>query len=236
MLDGCGIETIVLWRPRRHRHLGRDRCSMAVESRQNPEEQDTFAVDGRDRCSMAVESRPTIGLAAYSRWRGRDRCSMAMGSRLEASGDVRCEGLEVAIDARWLWDRDTGAAVVGADALRRDRCSWDRDNNTARAGFVRGSSSRSMLDGCGIETVHDKLTPTVEQVVAIDARCLWDRDTEHKRTADARLAVAIDARWLWDRDWRSRCQSRGKSLRHDRCSMTVGSRPRQPLVAAACED
>ena len=60
--------------------------------------------------------------------------------------------------------------------------------------------SRSMLDGCGIETIHDKLTPTVEQV------------------------VAIDARWLWDRDEASaRCDPLGP-LRRDRCSMAVGSR------------
>ena len=33
-----------------------------------------------------------------------------------------------------------------------------------------------MLDGCGIETIDDKLSTYGEQVVAIDARWLWDRD------------------------------------------------------------
>ena len=57
MLDGCGIETLAC-------------SSLAARLR------------GRDRCSMAVESRP-----------------FAMAAR-------RPRHARVAIDARWLWNRD----------------------------------------------------------------------------------------------------------------------------------
>ena len=87
----------------------------------------------------------------------------------------------VAIDARWLWNRDY---------------SW-------RKGEPRWCSrSRSMLDGCGIETLREISVRSVGSVfVAIDARWLWNRDMNRWQTYNGRVAaVAIDARWLWNRD------------------------------------
>ena len=79
---------------------------------------------------------------------------MAVGSDFDDELERYARPTSVAIDARWLWDRDSTcfAAIVGACA------------------------SRSMLDGCGIETAR------------------------YERAR--RLTVAIDARWLWDRDAR----------------------------------
>ena len=85
----------------------------------------------------------------------------------------------VAIDARWLWDRDMGDET---------------------AGHRRLAGSRSMLDGCGIETSASTLTAASRSPVAIDARWLWDRDSPSPFPGLRGSYVAIDARWLWNRD------------------------------------
>ena len=61
----------------------------------------------------------------------------------------------VAIDARWLWDRDS--AMSGSrlgSSSRRDRCSMAVGSRPSTSAIPRAScaTSRSMLDGCGIET------------------------------------------------------------------------------------
>ena len=86
-------------------------------------------------------------------------------------------------------------------------------------------SSRSMLDGCGIETCwRDRQLASAHGEVSIDARWLWDRDSapcdpavpwsccrdQYSIAVESRLlrvyldaareALVIDARWLWDRD------------------------------------
>ena len=236
--------------------VGRDRCSMAVGSR--PRTGSGVAIDARwlwdqtrssrcrDRCSMAVGSRLAWSTADYPigsrsmldgcgiETRGPSRCarppSVAIDARWLWDRDsptlTQLSERRVAIDARWLWDRDP--RVGDAHAKRRDRCSM-RDRDIAR--------SRSMLDGCGIETRRG--APMASSAVAIDARWLWIRSRSRAaaRAIDARWVyqtaaaearslgsrsmldgcgietrwstrlrghsvsrVAIDARWLWDRD------------------------------------
>ena len=65
---------------------------------------------------------------------------------------------------------------------------------------VEPRTSRSMLDGCGIETRSSHERPLRGSGVAIDARWLWNRDCKRLEQAKQLLAVAIDARWLWNRD------------------------------------
>ena len=79
---------------------------------------------------MAVGSRLHGVEVVASASAGRDRCSMAVGSRLDAVDAVLYVALDVAIDARWLWDRDRRAVtvtpiiwLVAIDA----RWLWDRD-------------------------------------------------------------------------------------------------------------
>jgi hypothetical protein len=76
----------------------------------------------------------------------------------------------VAIDARWLWDRD--------NILMQLAKHW-----------------RSMLDGCGIETVAHAAGTFLR---AVGSRRAEQRPL-HPRSQD----VAIDARCLWNRDRRS---------------------------------
>ena len=87
----------------------------------------------------------------------------------------------VAIDARWLWNRDMNrwqtyngrVAAVAIDA----RWLWNRDR---------------------VPTIRDGLL----RFVAIDARWLWNRDQrEPVSSASSFDPVAIDARWLWNRDY-----------------------------------
>ena len=106
MLDGCGIETYLTTFRRAPRAGGRDRCSMAVESR-------LARPAGRERRATR-----------------RDRCSMAVESRLLFCARAQSSAVNVAIDARWLWNRDPLLPVFLVSTL----------------------GSRSMLDGCGIET------------------------------------------------------------------------------------
>ena len=181
----------------------RDRCSMAVESRHVPHLRVNPRHAGRDRCSMAVESRPpsrhhpsqgsvasrsmlddcgieTGGCSAGSAPRGgRDRCSMSVESR-PVTAPLR----------RRSWPS-------------RDRCSMAVESrHVAFYGPVaRTEVSRSMLDGCGIETCSDPLGLYPGGLVAIDARWLWNRDYSWRKG---------EPRW---------CSGR------DRCSMAVESRP-----------
>ena len=205
MLDGCGIETLRDDRASGRAHLvvRRDRCSMAVESRHVPHLRVNPRHAGRDRCSMAVESRPpsrhhpsqgsvasrsmlddcgieTGGCSAGSAPRGgRDRCSMSVESR-PVTAPLR----------RRSWPS-------------RDRCSMAVESrHVAFYGPVaRTEVSRSMLDGCGIETCSDPLGLYPGGLVAIDARWLWNRDYSWRKG---------EPRW---------CSGR------DRCSMAVESRP-----------
>ena len=98
----------------------------------------------------------TAFLCARSKQRRerRDRCSMAVESRPAPPRLPRVD-VGVAIDARWLWNRDRLALVnrhdqedVAIDA----RWLWNRDSKLRRPGLCPESRSRSMLDGCGIET------------------------------------------------------------------------------------
>ena len=311
MLDGCGIETRLISRESLGDGSRRDRCSMAVGSRHRVAE--SLAADSlrRDRCSMAVGSRrhrraerrqasssrsmldgcgiETVAPRSAGLPRTRRSRSMLDDCGIET---LRCQGrawgrplvaidarwlwdrdlffagtlhriLSVAIDARWLWDRDTpthdeqhDGAGVAIDA----RWLWDRDTECDssaslsagsrsmlvgsrqqhRESWVRqGSSSRSMLDGCGIETIHDVAIDArwlwdrdqyqapgrrAARGVAIDARWLWDRDLDGDLEQSLAASVAIDARWLWDRDSTSLHGNHRRVLGRDRCSMAVGSR------------
>ena len=279
MLDVCGIETLRT-SERQSSSPGRDRCSMAVGSRRHVAHASLAELEaGRDRCSIAVGSRHDASqrpmLVSPSRsmldgcgiettsWRNSLANSRRSRSMLDSCGietlsternaDAR---LAVAIDARWLWDRDDVVAQPLANSRR----------------------SRSMLDGCGIETLSDNRRRQCSYRVAIDARWLWDRDDVVADVARELEAVAIDARWLWDRDTataassatavrRSRsmldgcgiettaaqrgrsCRSRSMldgcgietcrtlhdselAARRDRCSMAVGSRRRVPARAS----
>ena len=175
MLDGCGIETA---------------ASAARRS--------AFAV-GRDRCSMAVESRHP--------------------RRAALRRSTAC----VAIDARWLWDRDMPrCGYVDSVDCGRDRCSMaveSRQHRAFAATLARGS--RSMLDGCGIETSR-----RAAQQRRTLSRSMLDGcgiETVGGRGSVASITlVAIDARWLWNRD----ATSAGDVVarRRDRCSMAVESR------------
>ena len=129
---------------------------------------------------------------------------MAVESRRVKSNEPGSEPPEVAIDARWLWNRDHRALASQASPAPR---------------------SRSMLDGCGIETGwRDRQLASAHGEVSIDARWLWDRDSapcdpavpwsccrdQYSIAVESRLlrvyldaareALVIDARWLWDRD------------------------------------
>ena len=194
-------------------HASRDRCSMAVGSRptvsrrgaRGPE----VAIDARwlwDRdaaispaspagsrsrsmLEMTVGSRRGVGCGSIAPESCRDRCSMAVGSRhslANRAGELQA----VAIDARWLWDRDADDRHLRSRPRRvaiDARWLWDRDN-----------------DGrCNVSTSATR--------VAIDARWLWDRDRPAPRVPVGQRAVAIDARWLWDRD--STCRSCRPSYR-----------------------
>ena len=226
MLDGCGIETRL---ERADRQAGRSSRSMldgcgietACTLRRSAEP------ECRDRCSMAVGSRPRVRRRGRGDADGRDRCSMAVGSRRPACGDDPAVlasrsmldgcGIEthlrdepppqscVAIDARWLWDRDFSADAAkryrSLDVAIDARWLWDRDRDARSGRRLALRRSRSMLDGCGIET----------GVAA--------------RSPSRRCDVAIDARWLWDRDWRRGATGERGAARRDRCSMAVGSRP-----------
>ena len=131
MLDGCGIETSrgpLRWA---RRLSGRDRCSMAVESRHARAAPSARDPERRDRCSMAVESRPTLQPFGAHRVRGSRSMLDGCGIETTPGGKANHGGARVAIDARWLWNRDRPARLVPG----------------------RLESSRSMLDGCGIETI-----------------------------------------------------------------------------------
>ena len=257
MLDGCGIETTTPRGSTSRYSSGRDRCSMAVVSRLEPGScREVLREPRRDRCSMTVVSRQDrviqrideaiagarsmldgcgIETSEVERARkraagGRDRCSMAVESRPSCSGVPGVTGTSVAIDARWLWNRDRtqrnrtpSRLMVAIDARwlwNRDlpsasprtlaggvaidaRWLWDRDLRRRATFDVRAWKSRSMLDGCGIET----------PALLSSARTPF---------------VAIDARWLWDRDETPRASVEFTPLGRDRCSMTVGSRPYPP--------
>ena len=132
MLDDCGIETLTVG--------GSGNMILSP---------------CRDRCSMAVGSRLRAA-AAEARVRLGSR-SMLDGCGIET---LRCQGRAwgrplVAIDARWLWDRDhPRQADAYGRASGRDRCSMtvgSRRYRASRRGHG-GHESRSMLDGCGIET------------------------------------------------------------------------------------
>ena len=224
MLDGCGIET-----------------TSAVGGRSR----------SRDRCSMIVGSRhPSADVHQRAITFGRDRCSMIVGSRLleVAYGQQHRRAPRVAIDARWLWDRDAGRTPValsrrdrcsmtvgsrpvlvltaGRSAGRRDRCSMAVGSRLRPARCTSASRpwSRSMLDGCGIETAASA-TCNAASSVAIDARWLWDRELTRLGRPARRPHVAIDARWLWDRDWlRCRAPRPSRSML-DGCGIET-SRPR----------
>ena len=132
---------------------------------------------------MAVESRPLGPVRLCFVPGGRDRCSMAVESRLLLLG-VRLRG-----------------------ALRRDRCSMaveSRPGNRVQA-ELDDVSSRSMLDGCGIETYPKPEACNLVSGVAIDARWLWNRDHGPVARTEVVGTVAIDARWLWNRDGTCSC-------------------------------
>ena len=160
MLDGCGIETgfvnsaapgqyLVaidarwLWNRDWERHIGTIQCCQVSRSMLDgygiettpPAPNARGRSSRRDRCSMAVESRPPVAGPRPIVQRRRDRCSMAVESRLERRLGPRWIPEGVAIDARWLWNRD-----------------FHVDQPTAH---LRGAS-RSMLDGCGIETAGQR--------------------------------------------------------------------------------
>ena len=280
MLDGCGIETSHarkratsyrgvaidarwLWdrdsptsQPCAHvPPTRRDRCSMAVGSRQVrrrrlPECRQRVAIDARwlwdrdsmgrfqfrqlvdamsrsmlDGCGIETGDRGPVRIHAS----GRDRCSMAVGSRQELPvPEVQRDEVVVAIDARWLWDRDQAAydlvcavEVVAIDA----RWLWDRDT-PAGLRLDRGCGwSRSMLDGCGIETHAASDHVTVDGM----SRSMLDgcgietgqrRDGRTRQPCRDRCSMAVGSRRVGGG---SPC---GRYRRRDRCSMAVGSRPR----------
>ena len=158
-----------------------------------------------------------------------DVCGIETGHRPTSAGVPG----QVAIDARWLWN---GGHVAFYGPVARTEVS------------------RSMLDGCGIETCSDPLglypggfrsnrcsmavesrlllaerRTTVVLEVAIDARWLWNRDLAGDLGQERlrSVFVAIDARWLWNRDMnRWQTYNRRDRGRRDRCSMAVESRPR----------
>ena len=72
------------------------------------------------------------------------------------------------------------------DAAERHSASTSRSmlddcgiETALRDDYVRGKLSRSMLDGCGIETPA-LLSSARTPFVAIDARWLWDRDAQQR--------------------------------------------------------
>ena len=181
----------------------------------------------RDRCSMAVGSRPVVeapgrraarGVAIDARWLWDRDLDGDLEQSLAAS---------VAIDARWLWDRDstsftatTGECWVAIDA----RWLWDRDVQCPLSFPIACSTSRSMLDGCGIETVPISVTPLgiIASRSMLDGCGIETRESRAPRRGEPR--VAIDARWLWDRDGVPGFHSGTRKRGRDRCSMAVGSR------------
>ena len=192
MLDDCGIETSTSTRAT-STSGGRDRCSMTVGSRlgRSP----SFVAPGLTRSRSMLDDcgiettwtspRAAIGqrrVAIDARWLwDRDNAPTTSSS---ASRRL------VAIDARWLWDRDTRSDRRNCDLQNagRDRCSMAVGSRQAavrgngrvgrdRCSMAVGSrrrvrlhrSSRSMLDGCGIETPA-LLSSARTPFVAIDAR------------------------------------------------------------------
>ena len=195
---------------------GRDRCSMAVGSRQ-----DGCRCQGlgpRPSRSMldgcGIETSTRRGAPRWLELRSR---SMLDGCGIETTASatriLRAER-SVAIDARWLWDRDSTRADVAAAPRVGSRSMLDGcgiETSTREASAVRsGDRSRSMLDGCGIETKRSR-----------------------NGLPQASGQVAIDARWLWDRDLRSRRVRRRPVDGRDRCSMAVGSRPHDVRATAS---
>ena len=125
MLDGCGIETTSEALGTVSPAPGRDRCSMAVESRLLLAERRTTVVLGsRSMLLMAVESRP----CGRSRSGALDPCSSR--SMLDGCGIETCPP----------------------------------------SGKPAPCGSRSMLDGCGIETSLTAPPQSRLRCVAIDAR------------------------------------------------------------------
>ena len=177
-----------------------------------------MAVESRlGHCNFLSCSDPLVAIDARWLW-NRDDSHVAMQAARKY----------VAIDARWLWNRD-GCRLPsrGSRTLGRDRCSMAVESRPLAAAplVVPVSVSRSMLDGCGIETSRclphscpapgrrDRCSMAVESrhledrcggradcPVAIDARWLWNRDMRGQRPRRGTRSVAIDARWLWNRD------------------------------------
>ena len=156
-----------------------------------------------------------------------DRCSMAVESRQDSTVTVLRDVSAVAIDARWLWNRDRSSRfcsefdiAVAIDA----RWLWNRDSPSRHAPHIH----RRSRDRCSMAVGSRLIVDVPERVavsVAIDARWLWDRDLRAACTrVTAMSSVAIDARWLWDRDFGEHARPGQKLHRRDRCSMAVGSR------------
>ena len=111
---------------------------------------------------------------------------------------------QVAIDARWLWNRDIRTAKLVRyveDVAIDARWLWNRDRSSGELLFTRSISR----DRCSMAVESRPKTPSRSFLrrrgVAIDARWLWNRDpqgvTQARRGGED---VAIDARWLWNRD------------------------------------
>ena len=68
----------------------------------------------------------------------------------------------------------------------------------------------------------DAARAALQEVVAIDARCLWNRDRSPPHFAGVPGQVAIDARWLWNETFHAAKPTLAGN--RDRCSIAVGSR------------
>ena len=135
---------------------------------------------------------------------------------------------QVAIDARWLWNRDSFSIDASADAdgiVAIDaRWLWNRDGDSRRGDEAAQGGSRSMLDGCGIETLAcsslaARLSGRDRCSMAVESRL----PRRSANSASARC-VAIDARWLWNRNCWAAHQLLMPWRGRDRCSMAVESR------------
>ena len=137
MLDGCGIETLCDGSSSPTSRPSRDRCSMAVESRQ------TVSLVGRQQRPWSRSMLDGCGIetlvhGADPLWTGSSR-SMLDGCGIETSTSISQQRI---------------------CAVRRDRCSMAVESKLLGSAPAPDAlaRSRSMLDGCGIET-HLVLTP-----------------------------------------------------------------------------
>ena len=160
----------------------------------------------RNGCSIAVGSRENERVPPSGHQEGRNGCSIAVGSRAgRHQRDPRLSPRQ-----KWMLDRcgiersSTPSAesrqlvhIVGMDA---PRSLWDREASSAMTPRAMTSSSKWMLDRCGIERRHSCGTPC------------------------RRLLVEMDARSLWDREVRARSKRAGRAWSRNGCSIAVGSR------------